>query len=719
MAVVEFERFEPVLRLLDDAPFHRSRPSRLAWSAVAIFLLAILVYAHAVLVNGFFWLDQPTLNGVASLFSLQHFWLQCQGTYRPLTLTLLWLERRGFGQLQVPYHSVGLFAHAVSSVLLWLVLRRLAVRGAWLAASLFAVHPVQVQSVAWFSQQPLLICTLFYLLTVWLYLRWSRIRPPRPEKLASMEPEDSPSKSDYVAALAACAVAMLCDPLAISLPFVLLLLLWWKRSSLSRSDLLRLTPFFFFALIAILANLFLRQNWSDPLGPAPSLGAMQRAAIAAQAIWFYAFNLLRLYPTELIHPRWDAAWGVWSAMPILLILALGIVGWAGRRLWGGWPILCLLVFIALLLPGIVTVLGRPAPVIYVADQLQYLAAAVPLALVAAGLVGLTTWLESSINPRASRAAGGGIAIGLLSAFAVLASFTFHDADTGFKAALSHNPGNAVARAQYGFQLLDEEPAKALKVLDDAGPTASADLTLLDARARICLALGRSDEAISSYLLAERLAPDCPSIPLGLAAAYDDAGKAAMAEGRRDDAFESYDNALSAYDAARRLMPKDQAILDGVGKVLLHEGRFAEAIDHFDAALALDPTNVSAHVHKAQALFSAGMQGDPDQVSLAMAELREAMRIDPTSVDAFFAAADMQFQLKNFAAAEREYRAALFYRPGSAAAWTDLGYAQSAQNRFEEAVRSFERALSLRADAPDALRGKRSAQAQLAMGNQKP
>lgn len=713
------ERFEPVLRLLDDAPFHRSRRSRLAWGAVTLVLLATAVYVRGILVDGFFWLDQATLNSVSSLFSLGHVWVQFSGTYQPLSQTLLWLERRGFGELPVPYHCVGLAAHAASCVLLWLILRRLGVRGAWLAAALFAVHPIQVQSVAWITHQPILICSAFYLLSIWLYLRWLQVQPPIPAKLAAMEPADPPSRIGYVAALAACVAAVLSDPLATSLPFVLLLLVWWKRSPLRRSDLLNLAPFFGIAVIGIAAGLILYQSTSDPFGAAPSLSALQRVAIAAGAIGFYAFNLVRLFPTEFIYPRWNPAWGVWTAVPMLLIAAIGIIAWAGRRRWGAGPVLCLLLFIVLLLPGIVTLLSRSAPTIYIAGHQQYLASAVPLAMFAAALIGIATWLSSMMSPRVARSIVGILAIGLLGAFAAIASLGYQDPDTGFKVILAHHPGNEMARAQYALQLLDEEPSMALKVLDDVDPTEAADLTLLDARARVCTALGRRDEAISNYLLAQRLAPDCPSIPLGLGSAYDAAGEAAIAEGHRDDAFEDYNNALAEFDTARRLNPKDAAVLDGIGKVLLHEDRFDESINYFDAALAQNPAYAAAHVHKAQALFNAGMQGDNDKVSLAMSELREALRIDPSCAEALCASGDMQFRMRNYAAAEFGYRAAVYFSPASATTWTNLGYVQAAQSRYQEALRSFERALSLRSDAPDALRGKRSAQAQLAMGNQKP
>lgn len=713
------ERFEPVLRLLDGAPFHRSRLWRLVVAAAGIVAITIAVYAFSVVVNGLFWQDRSTLNAVASLFTLSHLWTHPSGAYQPLTLTLLWVQRRGFGQIAMPYHCVAVLIHAANCLLLWWILRRLNVPGAWLAAALFAAHPVQVQSVAWIPQQPLLVCTFCYLLSVWLYLRWSQIKPPLPEKLAGLEPAgDPPSRVGYVMALFACIAAELSDPLGLSLPVVLLLLVWLKRGPLSRSEAIRLSPFFAVALIGFAANFLLHRSFPDPLGPAPQLSVLQRVMIGARATGFYLIDLLRLYPAGLIHPRWDLAQMTWTAVSIVLIVSLGLTAWIGRRLWGGAPLVGLLLFIVLLLPNMLVILSQPAPAIYVADPQQYLACAVPLAFVAAGLMGLAGWLSALMPLRASRAAVGIISIGLFAAFAFAQSLTYHDAESGFRAALSHDPSNTLTRAQYALLLSDQDPRHALRVLDDAGPAATADLALLDARARVYAELGRDDEAIRSYLLIQRLVPEDPAIPLRLAQAYDDAGVAAMAQGRRDDAFEYYDDALAACEAARQLGPNDPLIDDRIGAVMLHEGRIAESIVRFDAALARDPACVAARVHKAQALFDAGIQGDADQVAAASAELKEAFRIDPTNAEAFCAAATMQFRARNFAAAEIEYRSAIQLSPGSAEAWTDLGFALSAQHRFLEAIRSFERALSLRSDAPDALRGKRLAESRLAMGNPK-
>jgi tetratricopeptide (TPR) repeat protein len=716
---VNFDRIEPILQSLDDDWFYATRRGRIAWHGFALIVLGALVYVRAVLRNGLFWQDQSTLNSLESVFSLTHLWTVApDGLYRPLSMAILWVEGRGFGNLAVPYHCVSFIAHAASSVLLWLVLRRLAIPGAWLAAALFALHPVQVESIAWIVQQPHVIGAFIYLLALWLGLRSFRVHPPLPEDLEGTEPEDAPSAVGYAAALVACVAAVLSDPLGLSLPLVLAVLVWWKRRLLPRAEQVRLAGFFGIALIGIAAGIFLRWPGAAFLDVAPTLSFAQRVLVAGRAIVIYAISPLRLYSSQFIHSRWYPAWDAWNAWPILLVAAMGIVAWAGRGRWGLVPIVCPLLFLLLLLPGLGTSLSEVAPVTYIADHENYLAIAVPLTLASAGLFAVAARLSSSMNLRTARAIVGIIAIALLGVFAAIQSLTYRDTDAAFKAALSHDPDNSVARGQYAILLLQEDPTRSLNVLSEAGPTVTTDLALLNAQARVCLALGDNNGAISNYRLAQRLAPEHPAVRLGLADSYDAAGVQAIAEGRREDAVENYNNALAVYDAARQLNFREDLIDDGIGEVLLHEGRLAESIDQFDAALTSNPACVPARVHKALALFDSGMQGDADGMGAAMSELREALRVDPADPEAFCAAGDMQFRLKNVGGAEKDYRAAIHYQPGSARAWTGLGFSQSMQGRFQEAVRSFERALTLRANAPDAVRGKQMAQAQLSMGNQK-
>src|SRR5688572_10527758 len=146
-------------------PLHREKPAAPATPSadagalmrsflmgVAIIALTFLAYYPA-LTNGFIWDDDDLLTENPLIFGpLRDIWFSTKFfDYYPLTLTSLWVEFRLWGMRPAPYHFTNILLHAISAVVFWRVLLRLSVPGAWLAAAVFAVHPVAVESAAWIA----------------------------------------------------------------------------------------------------------------------------------------------------------------------------------------------------------------------------------------------------------------------------------------------------------------------------------------------------------------------------------------------------------------------------------------------------------------------------------------------------------------------------------------------------------------------------------------
>jgi tetratricopeptide (TPR) repeat protein len=717
------ELFEPVLRLGDDYSFFRHpgetfRRWKLARRISVIALLVILVYLRVMWAGGFVWHDQSLLNQMWSWSGLARLWTHGQGFYRPLSLTLLWVEHHFAGTDPTLYHCVSVALHACNCVLLWMVLRRLDVKGAWLAAALFAVHPVEVQSVAWISQQPHLVCATFFLWTIWMYLRLLRICPPVPEQITLYEHREIddliPPASFwrlYPLCLLSAAAAVLCDPTGVCLPIVLVLLIWWKRGSVSKLEWCRLTPFFLIAAVGAALILSRSSLASQDAGIAPSLTILQRFVVAGRAAWFYAINILRLYPRSFIYPRWGMA--AWNAIFALGLLLAGIVVLTGRKRWGILPIILMFLFLTLLTPAVVEVMWESHPTVYIADYQEYLASTVLFGLAAALLIAAAGLFSSPTATRAARLAFAVVSLGLCAGLAVAQGWDYTDAETAWRMALARDSRNVVARTQYALSLVKKHLSEASRILSEADPADADDLAMLDARARVFAAQDRYDEALNGYLIAQRLAPDNEQIQVALAGAYEAAGVHDASEGNSQEAAESYQSAYDAYVAALNHDGLDESIYNGLGQVLLKEGRLDAAISQLDAALKLNPIYVPAKVNRAKAYFAKGMQGDSDDIHRAFAELKDAFAIEPNSVEACSAAASMHFQLRDFVQAEQYSQRAIEREPESADAWADLGSAQYAQKRFKDAMRSFDEALRLKPDCEPARRGKDLAAAKLA------
>src|SRR4029453_15485904 len=161
-------------------------------------LLSVLVFVcYARVINaGFIWDDESHLTQnpcIIGPLGLKEIWTTTRAVYYPLVLTTFWALHKIVGLTPWPYHFLNVLLHAGSAVLLWQVLRQLNVRGAWLGAALWALHPVMVQSVAWVTELKNTQSCLFYLLSILCFLRWDDApRVTRISRLQSAENEGGP-----------------------------------------------------------------------------------------------------------------------------------------------------------------------------------------------------------------------------------------------------------------------------------------------------------------------------------------------------------------------------------------------------------------------------------------------------------------------------------------------------------------------------------------------
>jgi tetratricopeptide (TPR) repeat protein len=186
---------------------------------LALFFLAVMVYYQA-FHAGFIWDDDQLLTANQQVQSTMGWWTlwtaPATADYFPLTSSTLWLEWHLWGSNPMGYHVMNVLFHATAVVLTWQVLKRLRIPGAWLAAAIFAAHPVSVESVAWISERKNTVSQIFFLLSIIQYVRY----------------EEKGNVWRYAIAVFSFFLSLTAKTSVVMLPFILLILAWWRHRDL-------------------------------------------------------------------------------------------------------------------------------------------------------------------------------------------------------------------------------------------------------------------------------------------------------------------------------------------------------------------------------------------------------------------------------------------------------------------------------------------------------
>ena len=409
------------------------------WAPGLVLVAATLLAYQPAWNGGFLWdddayvTDNPLLKAPDGLWRIW-FSLDSPSQYFPLTYSAFRFEWSLWGANSTGYHWVNLLLHAANALLVWRVLMRLAVPGAWLAAALFALHPVQVESVAWITERKNVLSLFFCLWSIraWIEFVQERSRPPW---------------RFYVLALVCYQLALCSKTTACTLPAALVLVLWLKRQPLSASRWAQILPFVLLGLAMGLVTVWW-EHVRQGLGEGLHLSVAARILLAAHAIWFYLGKLT--WPANLLfsYPRWDiqsAAPGAYGWLAALGGLAAVI--WGCRRFLGRAPETALLFYVATLGPLLGFIMLYTFHYSFVADHYQYVACLGPLALAAAGISRFLSAHTSSL-----RVMGWGMCGALLASLWLLTwqqSHLYRDAETLWRATLKGNPTSGLAHFHLG------------------------------------------------------------------------------------------------------------------------------------------------------------------------------------------------------------------------------------------------------------------------------
>lgn len=614
--------------------------------AVSFLLLALLVYLPS-LRNAYIWDDDSYVTGshnFQDLTGLKRIWIDPHSVpqYYPLVHSLFWLEYQLWGFRPAGYHLVNILLHGTVAFLIFLVLRRLKVPWPGACAALFAVHPVHVESVGWITELKNVLSAVFYLLAV---LSWLRFFPPE---------ADRPRRwVDYALTCFFFACGLLSKTVVSTLPAALLLIAWWKRGRILRSEALLIGPLFLLGLGFGAATAVIERTMVGAEGGAFGWSPLERALIAGRVLWFYAGKLLWPHPIVFIYPAWtpDTArpWHYLFPLAALAVLALLVYrhlrsrGPDGERRARG-ALAAVLFFAGSLMPALGFFNVYWFRFTFVADHFDYLAS---LGLLIP-LVAVANRLHAIPRARSAVRATGGAMLLLLAALTWQRQAVYRNEESLWNDTLSKNPTCWMAHVNLGAYLerLDRVPeaadhyAQALRIkpryargenclgvtLEKLGRPEQAEPHFLQAiaddptfvMARMNLANLRArqrrfDEAIAQYQDVLARAP-------ALVAARNNLGEILLHVGRPAEAVDQFQQALA-------VDPSQVEIWTDLGRALLGAGRSQEASEACRRAVALSPSFPSAHLCLGSALASLGRRED------AAAEFREALRSDPANREA--------------------------------------------------------------------------------------
>lgn len=334
--------------------------------------------------GGFIWDDPDHITNNQTLWSLEglrQMWTDRHSLpqWYPLVHTTFWIEYGIWGDRPAGYHVVNVLLHATNALLLWLLLSRLNVPGAALAGAIWALHPVNVESVAWITERKNVLSTLFYLLAMLVYLRACPVGSKINWRI-------------YFASFALFAAALLSKTVTCSLPAAILLVVWWKTGRIRWRDVWPTMPFFLIGILLAANTAYLEHARVGAFGAewrhAGSITGeiLSRCIIAGHALWFYAWKLLWPVKLAFIYERWLINWqDPWQYAYPISILAVILILFALRNRVGRGPVVAVLFFAGTLLPALGFVNVFPHRYSFVADHFQYLASIGLIALAAAGL----------------------------------------------------------------------------------------------------------------------------------------------------------------------------------------------------------------------------------------------------------------------------------------------------------------------------------------------
>ncbi|MDB6026518.1 MAG: Tetratricopeptide 2 repeat protein [Verrucomicrobiales bacterium] len=619
----------------------------------ALLVAGILLLYAGVRKHGFMCYDDPlyiTENGYVqnglSAEGLKWAFTKLAGTgtyWHPITWMSHMLDWQLFKDDAGKHHLVNVLFHAANALLLFHLLRKLTKKTGLsvVVAALFAFHPLQVDTVAWIAERKNVLSTLFWLLTLFAYVRYVELS----------QKKEGRAKLAYAVVFLTFALGLMCKPMLVTLPCTLLLLDFWplNRINGSRGERIAMKDFLqlvvekvpLFALSVISSVITLKGH--EQLGMIADGQNIPLSARLANSAVAYATYLRKIvYPNDLavfypLPESWPTSQIAIAAVVLVAITAAAL--FLARRLPAilfGW-----LWFLGTLVPviGILQVHDQA-----MADRFIY----VPLI----GVFIAVAWGISALVKQRSFVFCTVAAVGIAACAVASAKQIryWKDCHSLMTHAAQVTKNNYLAYNNLGADLLKHD---------------------------------QPDAALENYQLAIQSKDNYPMAHSNLGVIYAQRG--------------DFDRAMQEFQRALQFDPDYADALCNAGRVYMMQNKMETAVEHFRHAIQKRPTHVDSHNNLGNALSALG------KLDEAIEEFTIASRLPPAKPDTLSNLGVALAKKGKFDEAERVLHEALALDPQHANSENNLGYIYETQQRFQEAATHYQAALRLAPNHPDAMR----------------
>ena len=647
---------------------------KLLAGTIVIIAACLLAYMPAMCAD-FVWDDDRYVTNnelLAAPDGLWRIWFTADSPsqYFPLTYTSFRLEYDLWKLNPTGYHITNIILHTANVLLVWVLLRRLAIPGSWFAAAIFALHPVHVESVAWISERKNVLMVFFAVLSI---LSWV--------DFAERSHKFRPSRHFYILSLLFYIFALAAKSTACTVPVALLLVLWLKNIPVSWKRWLQIVPFLLLGLASGLLAVWWELHHQGTKFARLDLNLIDRFLIAGRALWFYIAKLLWPVNLAFSYSQWkidatDPLQYGWLAACCAVAFAL----WYWRKKVGRGTIAAIVFFAATLSPVIGFISLYTFVYTYVADHYQYFASIGPIALVAAIGSRVTSKLDKQGKGIAKIIAG--VLLVTLGTLTWRQCRVYKDEETLYRDVLLKNPSSWMAYNNLGSVYSNfghyEDAIEVYKQAIRIKPDFAIAYVGLGA---VYSKLDRDEDAIEAHKKAIRINPNYATARYNLGAIYDKLGR--------------YQEAIEAYKQAIRIKPDYADAYYNLGVIYGKLGHYQEAIESYKQTIKIKPDDAAAYNNLGDVC------NNLDRYEDAIEAYKQAVRIKPDLAEAHCSLGFTYGKLGRHKEAIIAFKQAIELKPDYADAYYNMGVMYWQQGQFNEVVEACRNAIKIKPDYVEA------------------